>query len=65
MPVHRGVTVPPHDVTRNGHVVQNPFEVRASWFRVIQAPVVEPGRTIIRTVTVAHSRLNTPVNMAR
>ncbi len=29
-----------------------------------QAPVVKPGRTIMRTVTVAHSRLKTPVNMA-
>ncbi len=29
-----------------------------------QAPVVEPGRMIMRTVTVAHRRLKMPVNMA-
>src|SRR4051812_9782111 len=28
-----------------------------------QAPVVEPGRTIIRTTTTAHSRLKIPVTM--
>src|SRR5207249_1994729 len=38
----------------------------ALWAKVHgHAPVVEPGRMIISTVTVAHSRLKTPVSMAR